>query len=403
MLRQHYQKKNLPDTPGVYFFLGKNRKILYIGRATSLKERVRSYFSADLFDTRGPQIIEMVSKASQLDFKKTDSVLEAIILEADLIKKFQPYYNTREKDDKSFNCVVVTKEDFPQILVVRKKDIDPASVSVWYGPFPSGGQLRDALKIVRRIFTFRDAKCFPNQGRPCFNRQIGLCPGVCTGEISKADYGKIITNIKLFFTGKKNQILKKLEREMALAAKKLQFEHAHEIKKTVFALRHIQDVSLIKTSSKNLDTQSFVRIEAYDVAHISGTDVVGVMVVVENGEPKKQDYRKFKIRGGFGNNDVASLKEVLERRLNHPEWPLPTLFVADGGVAQKSVIEGVLRTRNLSKDVVAVTKNEKHRPEKILGDPVLIKAHEKSILLANAEAHRFTLAFHRKRRTSSWK
>jgi excinuclease ABC subunit C len=112
----------LPDSPGVYFFLGDRRQILYIGRATSLKDRVKSYFSSDLLETRGPQIVDMVAKAKKIDFRKTDSVLEAIILEADLIKKFQPAHNTREKDDKSFNCVVITDEDFPQVLIIRKRE-----------------------------------------------------------------------------------------------------------------------------------------------------------------------------------------------------------------------------------------------------------------------------------------
>lgn len=403
MIRQHVHNKKLPSTSGVYFFLGKNRKILYIGRATSLKDRVKSYFSADLRETRGPQILEMVTKATSLDFRKTDSVLEAIILEVDLIKKFQPYYNTKEKDDKSFNCVVITKEDFPRVLIVRKKDLDPAGVSAWFGPFPNGGQLKEALKLVRRIFPFRDNKCQPNQGKPCFNRQIGLCPGVCTGEISEKDYANVIANIKLFFTGKKTVIFKNLEKEMKSLAKAMHFERAQEIKKTLFTLKHIQDVGLVKLSVEAPKDGSTFRIEAYDVAHISGTDVVGVMVVVENGSPKKSDYRKFKIRGGFGNNDVASLREVLERRLSHSEWPLPSVFVADGGLAQKNVIEDELSKRNISIPVVAVTKNAQHRPEKILGDDNLIKVQEGAILLANAEAHRFSIAFHRARRSRFFK
>ena len=116
--------KKLPDTPGVYFFLGRRREILYIGKATSLKSRVRSYFAADLNETRGSFIANMVTEAVSIDFRKTDSVLEAIILEADLIKKFQPRFNTKEKDDKSFNCVSVTSEDFPRIIIVREKDLE---------------------------------------------------------------------------------------------------------------------------------------------------------------------------------------------------------------------------------------------------------------------------------------
>ena len=424
MNSQYFAKKRLPDLPGVYFFLGRNKKILYIGKATSLRSRVRSYFLKDITEVRSALIKQMVDEAVSIDFRVTDSVLEALILEADLIKKFQPKYNTNEKDDKSFNCVVITKEDFPRILIVRKHDLNSDKLSTlsfklgtYFGPFPNGGQLKDALKIVRRIFPYRDNKCFPRPDkqnirsdvlentrtyRPCFNRQIGLCPGVCTGEITKQEYAKVIRNIKLFFSGKKSVILRNLKRDMKIAASRREFERAGEIKKTIFALEHIQDISLLKTDNYKLSTDNF-RIEAYDIAHISGTDVVGAMVVVENGVPKKSDYRKFKIKGGFGNNDVASLREVIERRLNHSDWLLPSLFVADGGVAQKSVIEQALKAKNLSIPVVAVTKNNRHRPEKILSDEPFVQSHERDILLANSEAHRFALKFHRARRGESWK
>lgn len=453
MNSQVITKKKLPDASGIYFFLGRNKnpikshgrtrpasngaRILYIGKATSLRNRVRSYFAEDIAEVRSPLIKQMVDEAVSIDFRVTDSVLEALILEVDLIKKFQPKYNTDEKDDKSFNCVVVTKEDFPRILVVRKKDVNFAlkrlvtgnpperatsvraglQLATVFGPFPNGGQLKDAMKIIRRIFPYRDSKCIPcrhqvstgsngghlmsTDGRACFNRQIGLCPGVCTGEISKQEYGRTVRNLKLFFSGQKGAILKNLKKEMKVAAKAREFERAGEIKKTIFALEHIQDVSLIKTNNQQLTTYNY-RIEAYDVAHISGTDVVGVMVVTENGLPKKSDYRKFKIHGGFGNNDVASLREVIERRLNHNEWPLPSLFVADGGPSQKLVIEKALKEKGLCVPVVAVTKNERHRPEKILGNENLIKVHERAVLLANSEAHRFALSFHRTRRSKSW-
>lgn len=185
-------------------------------------------------------------------------------------------------------------------------------------------------------------------------------------------------------------------------AKKREFERAQQVKTTIFALKHIQDISLVNSGDNSISKTSDFRIEAYDVAHISGTDVVGVMTVVEEGFPKKSDYRKFKIIGGFGNNDVASLKEVIERRLNHTEWPLPKLIVADGSDVQKNTIEEVLRKGGLNIPVVAVTKNERHRPEKIIGDDKLVREFEKSILLANSEAHRFAITFHRARRDSRY-
>ncbi len=408
MNRQYLAKKALPDKPGVYFFLGPRKEILYIGKATSLKSRTRSYFAPDLTERRGGLIVRMVAEAKAIDFRVTDSVLEAFLLEVDLIKKFLPRYNTKEKDDKSFNCVVITAEEFPRVLVIRKKDVNFSSLQTnnyklktIFGPFPHGAMLREALKIIRRIFPYRDGKCEPNQDKPCFNRQISLCPGVCTGEISKADYAKTVRNLCLFLSGKKTKIVRDLTLSMKKAAKARNFEEAGKIKKTLFALEHIQDVGLIKSESdtaKSYQLTNSFRIEAYDIAHISGTNVVGVGVVLEGGVPNKSLYRKYKVRGEFGNNETANLREVFTRRLAHPEWPWPDLFVADGNEVQKTLMERMLAEANLTIPVVAVTKDAHHRPEKILGDATVVRVHEQAILLANSEAHRFAIGYHRKLR-----
>ncbi len=387
--------KRLPEASGVYFFFNKNKEILYIGKATSLKDRVRSYLASDLIETRGRLLVDMVAQAEKVDFLQTDSVLEALILEANLIKKHQPKYNTKEKDNKSFNYVVFTKEDFPRVLVIRERVLEK-NYKYIFGPFPNGGQLKEAMRIIRKIFPYRD-KCESNQGKPCFNRQLGLCPGVCTGEISKKDYAKQIRHLKLFFEGKKTKLLASLEREMKILAKKQEFEKAAAVRKTIFALNHIQDVALLKKDRK-IDGENSFRIEAYDVAHSSGTNVVGVMTVVENGEPKKSDYRKFKIKINPGVNDTGALSEILSRRLTHPEWPFPNLIAVDGAQAQINAAAGVLAKNNLSIPIVSVVKDERHKPKELLGDETLVKQHGRAILLANAEAHRFAVAFHRKKR-----
>src|SRR3989344_8220413 len=177
----------LPDSPGVYYFLNKSGKILYIGKATSLKNRVRSYFASDILEKRSPLIAKMVKEARRVKFQKTNSVLEALILEANLVKKHLPPYNTAEKDQKSWNYIVITKEEFPRVLVMREREIaSPPSplplkrvrgketrtiITYKYGPFTNGGELKEALKIIRKIFPFRD-KCKLNQERACFNYQI---------------------------------------------------------------------------------------------------------------------------------------------------------------------------------------------------------------------------------------
>lgn len=402
MNSQDLKKKQLPDSPGVYKFLGKGKKLLYIGKATSLRDRVRSYFNSGILKTRGPLIEQMVGLAKFVEFIKTDSVLEAMILEVNLIKKHKPKFNTKEKDDKSFSYVVVTKEDFPRVLLVRGKELLGSEASKWiikyaFGPFPKASSLKQGLKIIRKIFPFRD-KCKPSQsggsGKPCFNNQIGLCSGICAGLISKKDYGKIIQNLKLFFDGKKKSLVKKLEKEMKMLAKDRKFEKAGEIKKTIFALNHIQDVALV---GREEDRDSFKsRIEGYDIAHISGTSMVGVMVVIENGMPNKSEYRKFKIKTVDGADDTKALKEVLERRLGHSEWPLPALFVVDGGKAQINVFERVLKENGIKIPVVGVVKDERHRPKNIIGSKTLKFKYEKEILLADAEAHRFAISYHRK-------
>jgi excinuclease ABC subunit C len=395
---QYLKKKKLPDAPGVYFFkLG--REILYIGKATSLRDRVRSYFAPDLIATRGPLIVDLIFKADKIDFIKTASVLEALILESNLIKKHQPIYNTKEKDDKSYNYVVLTDEDFPRVFVVRGKEIKlglPYPVRSQFGPYPNGTQLREALGLIRKIFPFRD-KCEIGQSKPCFNHQIGLCPGVCVGSMSRADYQKIIKNIELFLGAKTASLIKKLEREMKALARAQKFEEATKVRNTLFALNHIRDVSLIRDDEIR-DTNSY-RIEAYDAAHISGTNNVGVMVVSENGELKKADYRKFKIRETKG-DDLGALREMLSRRLGHLDWGRPSLIVLDGGELQMKTARAVL-SKSIFKDIplVSVVKDNHHKAKALLGPAELVQKYKKQILLINNEAHRFAIAFHRQKRS----
>ena len=391
MNSQDLKKFNLPDAPGIYFFKN-GPKILYIGKATSLKDRVKSYFVRDILMTRSPLIAKMLKEAKKVEFIETDSVLEALLLEASEIKKHQPIYNSKEKDDKSYNYVTITEEDYPQVLITRG--------SGTYGPFPHGGELKEALKIIRKIFPYRADKCKLN-GKPCFNAQLGLCPGPCAGWISKKDYRKIIYHLKLFFEAKKPQLIKSLEKEMKLFAKEQKFEDAEKVKRQIFSLKHIQDIALIKeqyqSPSTTLGAIRSTRIEAYDIAHMSGTNVVAVMTVVLDGELAKSQYRKFKIRLD-SNDDILSLKEVLTRRLAHPEWRFPNLIVVDGGRGQLNAAREVLKKVGLDIAVASVVKDEKHKAREILGKNVQNSLLHKAIFLANAEAHRFAIGFHRRLR-----
>lgn len=432
MIKEFLIKRKLSDAPGVYFFLGERKEILYIGKATSLRNRVRSYFASDLTEKRSPLIEKMVMEAKTVDCTVTDSVLEAMILETNLIRSHKPKYNTISKDDKSYNHLIITNEEWPRVLVVRGKDLPTGQAGLseidadyTFGPFPSGMLFRDALKVVRRLFQFYDTKAPVgseksklSRGKIDFNRQIGLYPhthfssaqsasqsdsgkvgvGLYPSEDNKKEYLRTIRHIKLFFQGKKKQIIVELEKEMKRVAKLEKFEEANVIKKKIFALTHIQDIALIKNDSRIYRDENSLRIEAYDVAHLQGKNMVGVMTVIEGGQINKNEYRKFKIQSVSGSNDPAALREVLERRLHHDEWPLPQIIVVDGSTAQKNTAERVLRKRELVIPVVAVVKDEHHKPVRVLGPQTILKKHHDTILLANAEAHRFSIAYHRSKR-----
>jgi excinuclease ABC subunit C len=397
MQSQGLKKYKLPDKSGVYLFK-KGKENIYIGKATSLKDRVKSYFGKDLIQTRGPLLVDMIFQADKIDWVETDSVLEALILEASLIKKHQPKYNTKEKSNKSFNYVCITRESFPKVLIIRERGISKEiKYQAKYGPFTNGSQLRDAMKIIRPIFPYIDAQSAKRDNFE-FYRQLGLTPDVGNKEMEIA-YKKNIINLKLFFQGKKKRILSNLKKEMNLYAKDRKFERANDIKKRIFALNHINDVALLKNE---ISASSGFRIEAYDIAHMSGKNMVGVMTVVENGEVVKSEYKKFIIRTQSASNDTGALEEVLLRRFRHTEWGMPNLVVLDGSVAQLNVAKRVLKQYQFDIPMVAVVKDDRHKAKAILGEESIIKSQKKAILLANSEAHRFAITFHKLKRGKSF-
>ena len=404
------KKYNLPEMPGVYLFK-QGRKILYVGKASSLRDRVRSYFDNDLIKTRGPRIVDMVTMADTLAYEPTPTVLEALVREAALIKKYMPPANTDGKDDSTFLYAVITQEEIPRVLVVRGKDIDFKAKKISdgqkfkniYGPFPSGAQLREGLRLIRRIFPFFDTEKpigslnKHHRARVEFNTQIGQYPKA----FDATQYRRTIRNVNLFLSGRGKALRTTLTRDMNLAAKEERFEDAVEARRQLFALDHIQDVSLIKDENlpDRRGSHAGARIEAYDTAHISGTNAIGVMTVVRDGVPIKKEYRTFRILGAKKNDDIASLKEILSRRLGHPEWQLPKAIIVDGGKTQKKAAEAVLAKAGLAIPVAAVVKDEKHRPREVIG-AIRAGVSEGDAVLANSEAHRFSLSRHRRARSA---
>ncbi len=405
MQKSDFLKLDLPKAPGVYIFKNARGEILYIGKAASLKERVRSYFAPKhrLVAERGLHIAKMLEEAQSIEWIEGQSGAEAVILEANLIKKHEPPYNTKEKSNKSFNFVLITDEDFPRVLIVRGRDLNKKvkdeQIKYLFGPFAESSVLRKLLKIVRVIFPFRD-KCEVGAGKACFYRQLNLCPGVCTGDISKKEYAKTIRNIKDFFEAKKEKIIKSLEKEMHGAAKKQEFEKAAILRDKIFALQNIKEIALVeelyKLGSAGID-KDIKRIEGVDIAHMAGKARVGAMVVFENGRFNKSEYRLFNIKTKK-EGDTDALEEVLQRRFKHKEWKLPELIVIDGGKAQLNIAKKVLKELGLNVEIVSVVKDEKHKPKNILGSKKIIELAKSTILKVNAEAHSFVLARHRKKR-----
>jgi len=372
------------------------RRPLYIGKASSLRHRALSYFQRPQ-ETRLEKMLEQVRA---IEIKKTDSVIEALFLENDLIKKYQPKYNVKLKDDKTFLGIFITSEDWPKVIPARLTQKLPAGE--FYGPFPSAGEVREALQIIRKIFPFR-VFCKPLSGKACFEYHLGMCPGVCAGKVTQKDYQKTIRQIKLFLRGKKKNLIKELEKEMKISAKKMAFEKAAKIRDRIFALRHLQDVALITEENLAHPEDIPQRIEAYDISNISGAFAVGSMIVFTEGLIDKSAYRKFKIKSVKGADDVAALKEILARRLNHREWPYPNLILIDGGKGQVNAVKEVLRDEKLEVPVVGIAKGPKRDKDEIITDLKNLAVDKKLLLRIRDEAHRFAIQYYRLRHRKSLK
>jgi len=451
--------KKFPKSPGVYLMENSAGEIIYIGKAVSLKNRVSSYFERFThrsFSGGGPhdsRIEKMVTEIYNIENKTTPTVIEALILEANLIKKHQPKYNVKEKDDKSFLYITFSREMFPRIILLRGQELAKIQKSKFktfgeqnrtikesFGPYTSAASLRAALDILRKIFPYRDCATFPK--RPCLQYHLKRCSAPCVNLISKTNYQKNIKNLILFFGGKKEKIIKNLKKQMSEASQKENFEGATQLRNQIFALEHIQDVALLTVDSKQLTVNSekgnlniFGRIEGYDISNISGTSATGSMVVFYDGKPKKSAYRRFRIKTVKGVNDIAMLKEVLSRRLrriknyesgikkpkNHNSysiihnsqiWPLPNLILVDGGWGQINATREILAEHKIKIPVLGIAKGFDRKQDRLIADkdnPELARIAEqyKNILLAvRDEAHRFAQSYHkllRKKKTLSRK
>ena len=336
----------LPTKPGVYFHKNAAGEIIYIGKAAVLRNRVRQYFQASR--TRDPKTEALVAEIADTDWVEVESEIDALFLEAEMVRRYLPPYNILLRDDKSLQYVRIDhKSGYPTVTITRRPLDDNAT---YYGPYMNGWALKRALKYLRRVFPYAIKTQEGTLGSTLY-QQIGLDPGVLSGRTSLATYKSNLQKLGQYLLGKRKVIITQLEKDMKQASKDQNFEKAALIRNQLFALKELNKQIIFSDRefldiSKDRGLQGLCdalglqkapkRIEGFDISHMSGTDVVASMVVFTNGIPDKTAYRKFKLKKQQ-NNDFASMNEVISRRLaerNVAKWGKPDLFLIDGGKGQ---------------------------------------------------------------------
>lgn len=540
--------KKLPGKPGVYLMHDEKDAIIYVGKAISLKNRVRQYFQSSR--NKGAKIEQMVTHISRFEYIVTDSELEALVLECNLIKEHRPKYNTMLMDDKTYPFIKVTvNEPFPRVMMARRMKKDKAK---YFGPYTSAGAVKDTIELIRKLYHIRSCnRSLPKdigKERPCLNYHIHQCYAPCQGYISREEYRKSIDEVVRFLNGNYDPILKELEEKMLDASENLEFEKAIEYRELlasvqkiaqkqkitdtagddrdiiamasegedavvqVFFIRggrligrdhfylkiaendtkseilssfikqfyagtpyipaelmlpeEIEDqeiieewlttrrehkvrlripkkgtkeklvelaqknaqmvlkndkerlkreegrtIGAVKELEKILGLTGIIRMEAYDISNTNGFDSVGSMVVYEHGKPKRNDYRKFKIKSVQGPDDYASMNEVLTRRFEHGLrerqdesetggfQAFPDLIMMDGGRGQVNIALEVLEKLNLHIPVCGMVKDDNHRTRGLYFNNVELPIDRNSecfrlITRIQDEAHRFAITFH---------
>lgn len=551
--------KKLPSQPGVYIMHDRRDEIIYVGKAISLKNRVRQYFQSSR--NKMAKIEQMVSRIARFEYIITDSELEALVLECNLIKEHRPRYNTMLKDDKTYPYIKVTvNEDFPRVLFSREMKKDKCK---YFGPYTSAGAVKDTIELIHKLYQIRTCnRNLPRdigKERPCLNYHIKQCQAPCQGYINKEDYGKSISQALEFLGGKYSPVITMLEEKMQAASEEMDYEKAIEFRDLLNSVKQIaqkqkitdsgmedrdiiamakdekdavvqvffvregrligrehfhvnigaaednqqiltgfvkqfyagtpfvpkelwvqtaleddtvieewlsakrgqkvkimvprkgQKERLVELAEKNaalvlsqdkekikreelrtigamnevgnwLGLTEVRRIEAFDISNISGFESVGSMIVYENGKPKRNDYRKFKIKWVKGANDYASMHEVLTRRFSHglkeaeelkekgvdEEFGsftrFPDLIMMDGGRGQVNIALQVIQDLGLAIPVCGMVKDDNHRTRGLYYNNVEIPIDRHSegfklITRVQDEAHRFAIEYHRSLRS----
>lgn len=410
--------KSLPDTPGVYLMKDAQGRVLYIGKAKSLKNRVSTYFHDSYGD---PRIKAMVAKIEDVDTLQAPSEVDALLMEARLIKDVKPRYNDRLKDDKSFTMLAITKhDDFPKIWVRRETDDIEAEM---YGPFTSAGDLRDAIRVLQRVFKFATCEIEMRADdpkrrffRPCLLHAIKRCSAPCADRISKEKYAADVEAFRKVLLGRREEVLADLGGRMKAASKALDFERAAELRDQIRALeslaKHAEREFLegditpmdpkegLEDLAKALALPAVPRtIEGVDIAHVQGSESVGSLVSFIDGIPFKSGYRRYRIRGVEGIDDFAMIKEVVTRRfrrLREEERVFPDVLLIDGGVGQLSSAKAALDALGVAPPLLLSLAKEE---ETLIRDgrPLPLAKSSPALRLmmyVRDEAHRFAQHYH---------
>ncbi|MHA1783751.1 MAG: excinuclease ABC subunit UvrC [Candidatus Helarchaeota archaeon] len=425
LMKLEEKVKRLPNKPGCYLFKNKKNEIIYVGKAVSLNKRVSSYFKKNLNFDSSPKTELLIKEITDVEYIITDSEFEALLKEYELIKKIRPKYNKMYKDDKSYPYLYITdEEEFPRILikrVIRDSDKEPGT---YYGPFLNRTNLEQALDAIFKIFPACNCKspCKP-QKRACLRYQYKKCSAPCIGAISKEDYREQIENIKLFLEGHKEDLIKKMREQMNAASREMDFEKAAKLRDQIIGLEStiknvhvtadpvVETLESVKELQKALDLEKVpLRIAGFDIGGSSTGTSAGSLVIFENGIPKKEDYRRFKIKSE-GPNDYVMMQEIIKRRysrvLNENER-LPDLILIDGGLGQVNAAHKILEELGLSEQpIIGLAKKNEYIYTPGEPHPIKLPRNSKALWLLQRirdEAHRFAITYHKKlRKKASFK
>jgi excinuclease ABC subunit C len=362
--------KTLPDTPGVYFHKDANGEIIYVGKAAVLRNRVRQYFQKSR--RRDPKTEALIAEIADTDWTPVESELDALFLEAEMVRRYLPRFNILLRDDKSSIYVRINYDDpYPSVSFTHQPLDDKAK---YFGPYFNGWEVKRALRSLRRVFPYSThTGIIPK--RACLQYHLGLCPGLEEDKTSLNEYRTTLRQLMRYMRGERQQIVDKLEKDMQRAAKKQQFEEAASLRNKYYALKALSKQIIFSDRefldiSKDRGLQGLAdllglaevprRIEGYDISHMQGTDTVASMVVFTNGIPDKAAYRKFKMRIP-GNDDFAHMNEVICRRLgeqHQKDWGLPDLFLIDGGKGQLGAAAAARDLVGVQRPMIGLAKRE---------------------------------------------